>query len=44
VVCVLDRRILTRGYGDTFRRSLPAGILLTTELAAVERFFAPAGG
>ncbi|MFO7637908.1 MAG: ATP-dependent DNA helicase [bacterium] len=40
VVCVLDRRILTKGYGDTFLRSLPPGIRLTTSLADIERFFA----
>ncbi|MFO7676312.1 MAG: ATP-dependent DNA helicase [bacterium] len=42
VVCVLDRRIITRGYGDTFRRSLPPGINITTDLTAVELFFARA--
>jgi len=41
VVCVLDRRFVTRSYGDTFRRSLPAGIPLTSDLADIERFLAP---
>jgi ATP-dependent DNA helicase DinG len=38
VVCILDPRILKRGYGQTFIRSLPR-IELTQSLSTVARFF-----
>jgi ATP-dependent DNA helicase DinG len=39
VVCVLDRRILGKGYGRLFLNSLPKGLPVTTKPADVERFF-----
>ena len=38
VVCVLDRRLVTRSYGHTFLRSLPPDIRLTTRLDQVADF------
>ncbi len=38
VVCVLDRRLLTKGYGRTFLQSLPPDIRLTTRLSQVAGF------
>ncbi len=37
VVCVLDSRVRTRAYGRTFLDSLPAGLPVTTDLAAAVR-------
>ena len=38
VVCVLDRRILDRGYGNSFLKSLPKELPLTTSFNQVVRF------
>ncbi len=40
VVCVLDRRLLSRNYGSVFLNSLPPGIPLTRNLAEVAAFLA----
>jgi ATP-dependent DNA helicase DinG len=39
VVCVLDRRILGKGYGRLFLNSLPKGLPVTTKAADIDRFF-----
>ncbi len=42
VVCVLDRRILAGNYSHSFLKSLPKGVRVTTKVADINRFFAPA--
>jgi ATP-dependent DNA helicase DinG len=43
VIAILDRRLLTHGYGRFFLQSLPPAPV-TSSFADVERFFAPVGG
>lgn len=38
VLCILDRRILTKGYGKTFLKSLSTGPMCS-DTAEIERFF-----
>jgi hypothetical protein len=40
VVCVLDRRILGGSYSQSFLKSLPKGVRVTTKVADIDRFFA----
>ncbi len=43
VLCILDRRLLSRGYGRAFLESLPP-CPVTSELQAVQRFFRSESG
>jgi len=40
VVCVLDKRILAGNYSQSFLKSLPKGVRVTTKVADIDRFFA----
>jgi len=39
VVCVLDRRVITRPYGRLFLNSLPRGLRITSRPEHVASFF-----
>jgi len=43
VVCVLDKRIVAGSYSQSFLKSLPKGVRVTTRLADIGRFFAATG-
>ncbi len=40
VVCVLDKRIIAGNYSQSFLKSLPKGVRVTTKVADIDRFFA----
>jgi Rad3-related DNA helicase len=42
VVCVLDKRIIAGNYSQSFLKSLPKGVRVTTKLADINRFFSTA--
>ena len=41
VICVLDKRIIAGNHSQSFLKSLPKGVRVTTKLADIDRFFAP---